>query len=74
MANEVNPSEMFKAYPPVLKAKDIADAMQVCENTAYEMMRQSGLLVHCGRSGKSKRVPRDGFFEWVFKPIQNQTG
>lgn len=57
--------EMFAAYPIMLKASDIADAMQICENTAYEMMRQSGLVIPCGRSGKSKRVARDEFFSWV---------
>lgn len=65
--------EMFAAYPVVLKAKDIADAMQICENTAYEMMRQSGLLIPCGKSGKSKRVQRDEFFSWV-ESIKQRTG
>lgn len=57
--------DLFQAYPIILKAKDIADALQVCENTAYEMMRQSGLVIPCGRSGKSKRVQRDEFFSWL---------
>lgn len=55
----------FAAYPLYLKASDIADAMQVCQNTAYELMRQSAMSVHCGKSGKSVRVPRDKFFRWV---------
>lgn len=66
--------EAFKAYPLVLKAKDISDAMQICETSAREMMIRSGLIIPCGRSGKSKRVPRDPFFAWVFKDIKGKTG
>lgn len=56
---------LYSAFPHFLKAADIADAMQVSPNTAYDLMRRSGLVVHCGVTGKSLRVPRDKFFQWV---------
>lgn len=60
-----NSQNYFAAFPLYLKGSDIADAMQVSLNTAYELMRQSGLLIRCGKAGKSMRVHRDKFFEWL---------
>lgn len=62
MSQQNNP---FAAYPLYLKASDIADLFQVSENTAREMMRQSGCQVAIGATGKSKRVPRDKFLEYA---------
>lgn len=54
-------------YPLYLIAKDIADCLQCCENTAREMMKRSKLEVQVGPSGKLKRVPRDKFFKWLIE-------
>lgn len=61
--SEANP---FAAYPLYLTAKDISDALQVCLTTAHDIMNDP----HCptlrlGKKGKSKRVHRDRFFEWI---------
>lgn len=57
----------FEAYPLYLKASDIADLFQVSENTAREMMRQSGCMISIGATGKAKRVPRDKFLGYVLE-------
>lgn len=67
----VNP---WAAYPIFLASKHVADACQIANSTAVELMIQSGLVLSSSKSGKSKRVPRDSFFEWYLKRLVQQTG
>lgn len=56
----------FSNYPLYLKYTDIMDIMQVSKAKAYTMMND--LMQHPGivfRQGKSVRVHRDRFFQYV---------
>lgn len=70
-AEEVNP---FAAYPLFLASKHVADACQIANSTAVELMIQSGLVLSSSKSGKSKRVPRDKFFQWFLERSVQRTG
>ncbi|WP_054634840.1 helix-turn-helix domain-containing protein [Thalassobacillus sp. C254] len=50
-------------YPLVLRAEDVAEITRVSKRHAYEIMTHSGLLIPM--DSKSKRVPRDAFFQWL---------
>lgn len=67
-------SNPFEAYPLFLASKHIADACQIANSTAVELMIQSGLVLSSSKSGKSKRVPRDSFFQWYLTRLVKQTG
>ena len=50
-------------YPMVLKASDIAEILRVSEPKAYAMMEEPSFPLI--RSGRTKRVLRDNFMEWL---------
>ncbi|MCY9593757.1 DNA-binding protein [Paenibacillus chitinolyticus] len=53
----------FQAYPLYLKASDIMDALQVSKTKAYEILQRPDCPTVT--LGKSKRVHRDKFFEYI---------
>lgn len=50
-------------YPDTLKAQDIASILRISVSKAYDMMEWKGFPLI--RMGRSKRVNRDAFFEWI---------
>lgn len=50
-------------YPYILTAYHIAEIMSWSNRKAYEVMEYSDFPLI--RDGKSKRVRRDAFFEWL---------
>lgn len=51
--------------PKYLKAKDIAEILQISLPGAYALLNKGAFKVV--RIGRSVRVPADGFFEWLEK-------
>ena len=50
-------------YPIILKAPHIAEIIGVSDRIAYEIMERNDFPLI--RIGRSKRVQRDKFFEWL---------
>lgn len=50
-------------YPLILKASDIAEILRVSKPKAYEIMEEPSFPLI--RSGRTKRVLRDNFMEWL---------
>jgi excisionase family DNA binding protein len=53
----------IEEYPMILTATDISEILRVSKPTAYELMEQK--LFPLIRIGRSKRVLRDEFFQWL---------
>lgn len=49
--------------PPILTAKDIANYLRISERRAYELMDLKSFPLI--RIGRSKRVNRDSFLNWL---------
>ena len=49
--------------PLVLAPSDVARALGVSKNTAYEVVRSEGFP--CFRVGKQYRIVRERFFQWM---------
>lgn len=54
--------------PHMLKASDIKEYLNISQATAYELMRRKDFPVIV--LGKSKRVKREDFLEWLEKQKQ----
>ena len=50
-------------YPMILTAVHIAEILMVSKPTAYELMEQNSFPLI--RIGRSKRVIKDQFFNWL---------
>lgn len=50
-------------YPLILEVSHIQEILGVSKRRAYEIMDIEGFPLL--RLGRSKRVPRDKFFEWL---------
>jgi hypothetical protein len=50
-------------YPLILEVKHIQEILGVSQRRAYEIMEIEGFPLL--RLGRSKRTPRDKFFEWL---------
>ena len=50
-------------YPMILTAEHIAEILMISKPTAYELMEQASFPLI--RIGRSKRVLKDKFFEWL---------
>lgn len=50
-------------YPLVLSVRHIQEILGVSKRRAYEIMDVEGFPLI--RMGRSKRAPRDKFFEWL---------
>lgn len=60
---------MREDFPMILKAEDIAEVLKVSRPTAYALMKKKGFpLLQLGRS---MRVLRDEFFEWLYSSARN---
>lgn len=58
----------IKDYPLVLNVKHIMEILGVSNRVAYEIMKQKGFPVLSINGARGvKRVPRDLFFEWLYK-------
>lgn len=57
------PPGQFDAYPQYLKAKDIADILQVSDSKALKIMHEPDFPLI--RLGRSMRVEREQFFQWI---------
>lgn len=53
----------FEDYPVILTAEHIAEILMVSKPTANELMEQTSFPLI--RIGRSKRVFKDKFFEWL---------
>ncbi len=52
-------------YPLILTVHEVAEILQIGVRMAYKVMDQDDFPLF--RIGKSKRVRRDDFFEWIKK-------
>lgn len=59
------PTGQFDAYPRYLKATDIMEIMQVSKTKAHKMMKEHDFPLI--KVGKSVRVEREQFFQWIMK-------
>ncbi|MEK3977873.1 helix-turn-helix domain-containing protein [Psychrobacillus sp. FSL K6-2836] len=50
-------------YPMILNAEHIAEILMISKPTAYELMEQTSFPLI--RIGRSKRVLKDKFFNWL---------
>ena len=52
--------------PLVLKVEQVAEILEINRNTAYELTRSADFPAI--RIGKSIRVPKQGFIDWLNQP------
>lgn len=50
-------------YPLILKAEHVAEILGISKRKAYEVMDYTNFPLV--RIGRSKRVGRDAFFQWI---------
>lgn len=62
----------IETYPIILTANEISEILRISKPTAYSLMDLQGFPLI--RIGRTKRVLRDHFFEWIVNngPLTNQ--
>ncbi|MDN4607961.1 helix-turn-helix domain-containing protein [Sporosarcina highlanderae] len=69
--NEAVSLKEIESYPIMLTANEISEILRVSKPTAYSLMDLQGFPLI--RIGRTKRVLRDHFIEWIVKnPMSNQ--
>lgn len=65
-----NTEQEVSDFPPVMTVKDVQKLLQIGQTRAYELFQIVEDPPPHIRIGRSIRIPRDAFFEWLAKKAQ----
>lgn len=63
---------MFKEYPDILTVKDVAEALGIGKNTAYQLVREK--RIGCKRIGRKIIVPKACLVDYVLSARHTVSG